>query len=127
MATVSTRTSERFGGRSRLETVGFVFMRVSGVLLLFLALGHFAIQHVIHDVHDLSLGFVAERWSMVGWRVYDAFLLALALVHGLNGFNTVVDDYARRRKWRNRIRWAIIIAGAIWIVVGTFVIIRGVR
>ncbi len=124
MATVS---SEPVVGRTRLETVGWVFMRVSGVLLLFLALGHFAIQHVINDVHNLSLGFVAQRWSSLGWRFYDAFLLGFALVHGFNGLRIVTDDYVRRPRLRNAVRWAIAVVATILIIIGVVVVIGGVR
>jgi succinate dehydrogenase / fumarate reductase, membrane anchor subunit len=113
--------------RTRPEIVGWVFMRLSGVALLFLALGHFGIQHVINDVHDLSLSFVAQRWNTVGWRVYDALLLTLAMVHGLNGLRIVVDDYVRRPALNRALRWAIIIVGGVLIVIGTVVLIGGVR
>src|SRR5512135_3241838 len=97
MATVTNQTGAPvMRTRTQPQTIGWTFMRVSGVLLLFLALGHFAIQHVINDVHDLSLGFVAARWGSLGWRVYDAALLALALIHGLKGLRVVVDDYVHR-------------------------------
>ena len=64
MATVARRVETPVLERNRLEIISWVFMRVSGVLLLFLALGHFAIQHVINDVHNLSIEFVAARWTL---------------------------------------------------------------
>ena len=112
--------------RSRPQTAGWVFMRLSGVALLFLALGHFAIQHVINDVHDLSLGFVAARWASLRWRVYDAFLLGLALIHGLNGLRVVVDDYVHRPRLKKAFLWAIVIVGTALIIIGTVTIIGGV-
>lgn len=126
MATTVDRPIAPARGRSRPETLGWVFMRLSGVALLFLALGHFAIQHVINDVHDLSLGFVAARWGSIGWRVYDALLLSLALVHGLNGLRVVVDDYVRPPTLNRVLKWAIIIVGAALIVIGSVTLIGGV-
>jgi succinate dehydrogenase membrane anchor subunit len=127
MATTVNQPIAPVRRRIRPETVGWVFMRLSGVALLFLALGHFAIQHVINDVHDLSLSFVAARWGMLGWRVYDALLLGLALIHGLNGLRVVVDDYVRRPALNRAFRWAIVIVGGALILIGTVVIIGGVR
>jgi len=101
-------------------------MRVSGVALLFLALGHFAIQHVINDVHDLSLDFVAMRWATLGWRVYDALLLVLALVHGLNGFRVVVDDYVRSPRLNRAFQWGIVVVGTALTIVGVITLIGGV-
>lgn len=126
MSATMSRSAAR-AGRSRLETVGWAFMRISGVLLLFLALGHFAIQHVINDVHNLSIDFVAARWASLGWRVYDALLLALALVHGMNGLRVVVDDYVRRPALRNAVRWAIVVVGGALILIGSTALIGGVK
>ena len=124
--TTTNRPIAPVAHRSRPQTAGWVFMRLSGVALLFLALGHFAIQHVINDVHDLSLGFVAARWGSLGWRVYDAFLLGLALIHGLNGLRVVVDDYVHRPRLKTAFLWAIVIVGTALIIIGTVTIIGGV-
>lgn len=127
MTTTVNQPAAPVARRTRPQTVGWVFMRLSGVALLFLALGHFAIQHVINDVHDLSLTFVATRWASLGWRVYDALLLSLALIHGLNGLRVVADDYVRRPRLNKAVRWAIVVAGTILILIGTITIIGGVR
>ena len=127
MATVARRAETPVLERNRLEIISWVFMRVSGVLLLFLALGHFAIQHIVNDVHNLSIDFVAARWAGLTWRVYDALLLGLALVHGLNGLRFVVDDYVLHPGANKVLRWAILIGGGIILVIGTVAIIGGVR
>jgi len=88
--------------RNNFETWQWYFMRVSGLILVFLALGHFTMTHVVNDVADTNLEFVQDRWANPLWRVYDWSLLALALFHGLNGMRVVVDDYVRsaaKRTW----------------------------
>jgi succinate dehydrogenase / fumarate reductase membrane anchor subunit len=88
------------GGRPRpesgLELYAWLFMRVSGILLLLLALGHLIIMHIIHNVGEIDTAFVAARWANPLWRLYDWLLLMLALVHGFNGLRVIVDDYVRR-------------------------------
>jgi succinate dehydrogenase / fumarate reductase membrane anchor subunit len=86
--------------RSGLELYAWLFMRVSGILLLLLALGHLAIMHLIHSVDEINFAFVAARWANPLWRLYDWLLLALALVHGFNGLRVMVDDYIRSAGWR---------------------------
>ncbi len=113
--------------RNTWGTVSYLFMRFSGLLLVFLVLGHFVIQHVINDVHNLDINFVAQRWSSVGWRIYDAFLLALALIHGLNGTRIVVDDYIRPRLANRIVKYLILLVGAFLIVVGAVALIGGAR
>ena len=92
------------GGRARtvggLELYAWLFMRVSGVLLLLLALGHLVIMHLIHSVDEIDFAFVAGRWANPLWRLYDWMLLTLALVHGFNGLRVMVDDYVRQAGWR---------------------------
>jgi succinate dehydrogenase / fumarate reductase membrane anchor subunit len=81
--------------RQNFETWSWFFMRVSGLLLLFLALTHFAITHITNDVTETNIDFVGRRWSNPLWQVFDWALLVLALLHGLNGLRTIIDDYVR--------------------------------
>ena len=81
--------------RQGFEIWSWLFMRVSGLALVFLALVHFAITHIVNDVAETDAAFVAERWDNPLWRLFDWALLALALLHGLNGLRWIVDDYVR--------------------------------
>jgi succinate dehydrogenase / fumarate reductase membrane anchor subunit len=92
----STPASAARRPRQNFETWSWYFMRVSGLVLIFLALTHFAITHIVHDVSDTKAGFVARRWHNPLWRLFDWSLLFLALLHGLNGLRWIVDDYVRR-------------------------------
>ena len=84
------------GGRGNFELYAWVFMRVSGVLLVLLVLSHFAIMHVFgRGLDRIDFAFVSGRWANPFWRVYDFALLTLAVVHGGNGLRVIIDDYAR--------------------------------
>lgn len=82
--------------RMNFETWSWYFMRISGLVLIFLALLHFSITHIVYDVVETDAAFVAERWDNPLWRVYDWLLLALGLSHGILGLRTIIDDYVRR-------------------------------
>lgn len=82
------------------EMFAWLFMRISGVLLLFLAMGHLLIMHILNNVKTIDYGFVSRRWGSPFWRVYDGLLLFLALLHGVNGLRVVLDDYLRPGPWR---------------------------
>jgi succinate dehydrogenase / fumarate reductase, membrane anchor subunit len=83
-------------GHGNFELYAWVFMRVSGVLLVLLVLSHFAIMHVFgRGLDRIDFAFVSGRWANPFWRVYDFALLTLAVIHGGNGLRVIIDDYAR--------------------------------
>lgn len=109
--------------RSKFEVYAWLFMRLSGVALIFLALGHLAIMHLINTVHDIDVNFVARRWASLGWRTYDAALLALALLHGFNGLRYVIDDYVHGPRANRAVKWIVGFVGAVCIVAGSAALI----
>lgn len=111
--TLTTRTMQP---RSNFERYAFLFMRLSGVGLLLLAVGHMLIQHVLRDVHNLTLQVVADVWRSWGWRAYDLFLLIFAVVHGFNGLRTVLADYVHDQKKMKLISWAL----AVFVIITIF-------
>jgi len=98
-------------------------MRVSGVVLLFLALGHLAVMHVIHNVETINYRFVAERFATPFWRTYDLVMLWLALIHGLNGARTMIEDYVCARGWRVASLASLYVFGFIFLALGSLVIL----
>lgn len=115
------------GGRARpaggLELYAWLFMRVSGILLLLLALGHLVIMHLIHNVDEINFSFVAQRWANPLWRLFDWLLLMLALVHGFNGMRVMVDDYVRRPGLRVLSLVGLYVLVFLFLVVGSLVIL----
>ena len=105
-----------------IELYAWVFMRLSGVLLLLLALGHLFIMHVFNSVHTIDYNFVAQRYLSLFWRGYDLAMLWLAMIHGLNGLRTLFDDYLRPplRGWVVKGLYA---AGIFFLALGTWVIV----
>ncbi len=93
MTTYSGITRRKVQVQSNFERYAFLFMRLSGIALLILAVGHMMIQHVLNDVHSLTLQYVADQWASWGWKVYDMLLLFIALPHGINGLRNVLEDY----------------------------------
>ncbi|MGH9863645.1 MAG: succinate dehydrogenase [Candidatus Acidiferrales bacterium] len=115
------------GGRPRpgsgLELYSWLFMRLSGILLLLLALGHLAIMHLLNNVEVINYAFVAARWASPLWRLYDWLLLTLALVHGSNGLRVMVDDYVRRPGLRAASLATVYGLAAVFLLGGTAVIL----
>ncbi len=98
-------------------------MRLSGLALVFLALVHFSITHIINDVVETDYDFVAERWHNPLWRLFDWLLLVLALGHGVNGLRWIIDDYVRRPGTRKAARGVLFGLTGVLVIVGTLTIL----
>lgn len=109
---------------SSWEMWSWFFMRISGVLVIFLLLGHMAIMHVFGGgVDRIDFNFVAGRWKGLFWRTYDWLLLALALLHGANGARVVIHDYIRSDRWRVFLKALLASATFLFFAIGTLVIV----
>ncbi|NJQ00659.1 succinate dehydrogenase hydrophobic membrane anchor subunit [Streptomyces zingiberis] len=109
--------------RSNFEMQGWLFMRLSGILLTVLVIGHLVLQLVLDGgVQKINFAFVAGRWASPFWQVWDLLMLWLAMLHGANGLRTVINDYAERdgtRFWLKTLLWT---ATVFTILLGTLVI-----
>lgn len=108
----------RPGGAGGFELFSWYFFRISGIALLFLAVLHVIIMHVINTVDEIDHAFIVDRWSSPFWQVYDFLLLTLALLHGVNGARVSIDDYVRSSGWRITAYSALALITLIFLVVG---------
>ena len=107
---------------SGLELYAWLFMRISGVVLLFMALGHLAIMHIINNIEVINYSFVARRFMTPLWRTYDLVMLWLALIHGTNGIRTLMEDYISARGWRLVSLASLYVVSFIILALGSLVI-----
>lgn len=106
------------------ELWAWLFMRISGLLLVFLALGHLLVMHLLDGgAERIDFGFVATRWDSIVWRTWDWLLLMLALVHGVNGLRNIILDYVRRPAVRFAMNMSMYTLSFVLMVLGTIVIV----
>ncbi len=108
---------------SGLELYAWIFMRISGLALLFLALGHLLIMHIIHNVDHIDFQFVAARYATPFWRTYDLLMLWFAMIHGVNGLRTVMMDYIRPPGWRVASLASLYVLGFVLLTLGSLAIL----
>src|SRR5438309_8974681 len=109
--------------RSNFELYSWLFMRISGLLLVVLVLGHLLIMNVLDGgVQRINWGFVAGRWASPFWRTWDLLQLWLAELHGTNGLRTVINDYATRDSTRFWLKMLLYTSAFLILVLGTLVI-----
>jgi succinate dehydrogenase / fumarate reductase membrane anchor subunit len=108
--------------RQNFETWQWYFMRVSGLVLVVLALWHFTMTHILTDVAETDHAYVVNRWSNPVWRIYDLALLSLGLFHGLNGLRVIIDDYVGSAAKRSLIKSSLYIVTLSLFAYGTLTI-----
>lgn len=109
--------------RSNFELYSWIFMRVSGIVLVFLVLGHLFIMNILDGgVQRINFAFVAGRWASPFWQIWDLSMLWLAMLHGANGMRTIISDYATRDQTRFWLKMLLYVSTAFIILLGTLVI-----
>lgn len=109
--------------RTNFEMVSWVFMRVSGLVLVFLVLGHLFIMNILDGgVQRINFAFVAGRYASPFWQIWDLLQLWLAMIHGTNGLRTIINDYAERDGTRFWLKTILFSASVFIIILGTYVI-----
>ncbi len=122
-ATIPAPRSRGRARRTNVELYRWLFMRASGILLVFLVLGHLFIMMVLDGgVSRIGFAFVVGRWSSPFWQVWDLLQLWLAEVHGVNGLLTIIDDYAERDSTRFTLKMLLYASALLVLFLGTLVI-----
>ena len=106
-----------------LELRSWLFMRLSGLVLLFLALGHLVIMHLLNNVDSIDYAYVVARFQGWNWRMYDLAMLVLAMIHGVNGARYVIDDYVHHPGWRRLALVTLLLVCGGLLVLGIYVAI----
>ncbi|HEU4863295.1 MAG TPA: succinate dehydrogenase [Candidatus Limnocylindria bacterium] len=122
-------TNPSRAARPRPEASGsdrfwWYFMRLSGLALVILALGHMFIMHVLVELTggEIDFAFVQSRWGSPFWRIYDLLLLLLAFIHGARGAKIVITDYVTNRTGRSLLVGILLVISVVWLVLGMAVI-----
>jgi succinate dehydrogenase hydrophobic anchor subunit len=121
------RPSVSVAGDPSSRLFSYVLLRVTGLVLAVLVLGHFAVTHFVTDVAQDDSAFVARRLSSILWITWDATMLAAAIAHGTAGVRLALADYsvdARKRRFLER---CVVSFAAVLFVLGVIAIARAVH
>lgn len=120
---IETPRSPRSRKGANWEKYGWLFMRVSGAILVALIFTHLISNLVMgKGITGIDFAFVAGKWASPIVQWLDFTMLVLALIHGTNGMRTIVNDYVERNGLRKTLVWTLWAVCAALIVLGTLVI-----
>ena len=118
------RSPRRPTAMPNFEKYAWMFMRFSGVVLVFLVLGHLFIGLMWENgVYRIDFNYVAQRWASPVWHIWDLVMLWLAQLHGGNGMRTIINDYARKDATRFWLNTLLAVSMLIVLTVGTYTLI----
>ncbi len=92
------------------ELAWWVFMRISGLFLVFLVFVHVFTNNITINVATVDYDYVAGRLARPAVKVFDSFLLGLAMLHGVNGLRVVLEDVIKRpgrRFWAKMVLFVV--------------------
>ena len=111
------------GSKGNFEMIAWLFMRLSGVVLVVLIFGHLFVNLMVGEgIHAIDFGFVAGKWADPFWQFWDLAMLWLAMLHGTNGVRTIINDYAEKHATRAWLKGILYVATIFIIVLGSLVI-----
>jgi succinate dehydrogenase hydrophobic anchor subunit len=87
--------SDQVTGRPAVAGRSWLLIRLTGLLLSVLVLGHLLAVHLLTDVAHTTSSFVLRRWSTALWVGWDGTMLTAALAHGAAGVWMVVRDHTQ--------------------------------
>jgi succinate dehydrogenase / fumarate reductase, membrane anchor subunit len=93
------------------ELAWWVFMRVSGLALIFLTFGHLYISNIAVNAGHIDYAYISQRLSLTWVKIYDTFLLGLAMLHGGNGLRYSIEDYVQNPS--KRFVWKMVLYGLV--------------
>jgi succinate dehydrogenase / fumarate reductase membrane anchor subunit len=110
-------------GSGGAELVIWYLMRLSGLGLFVLVLGHYLILHVLYDPAEQHADWIAEvRWSSLFWRGYDWLMLMLVLFHAFMGMRIVIGDMTFGRV-RTVLMAGLLVLAVVLFTIGTIVVV----
>jgi succinate dehydrogenase / fumarate reductase membrane anchor subunit len=120
----SPRAPRRRTSMPNFEKYAWLFMRFSGVVLLFLVVGHLFIGLLWEDgVYRIDFNYIAQRWASPFWQIWDLVMLWLAQLHGGNGMRTIIADYARKDSTKFWLNSTLATSMLLVLVVGTYTLL----
>lgn len=97
------------------RAASWIILRLTGLVLSLMVLGHFALTHIVYDVAETDAAYVVDRLGNALFVTWDAVMLWTAILHGATGVWIILGEHASRRValWRRLVVAASLVLAAI--------------
>lgn len=106
------------------ELFWWVFMRISGIVLMFLVLGHIYMTFIQgSEVETATYDAIVNKLSQPVWKLYDWLIMVLAILHGVNGARYVMEDYLPEKStrfWVKSLFYTVVGVIFVWGTIGLY-------
>jgi len=124
---MSNATSRNLKPILTSEARWWLWLRISGLLMIMVLFPHVIIKDVLIGVYQIDLAYVAQVWDNIWWRAFDFTLLFLTFSHGMIGLRQVLLDFVHTSSGRRTMTRVLV---TIWVVIsllGAIAILGGVK
>ncbi|WP_261663861.1 succinate dehydrogenase hydrophobic membrane anchor subunit [Deinococcus sp. Marseille-Q6407] len=119
MTRARTLMDAKAQSHSNAELNWWIFMRISGLILIFLVLGHIYMTFIQVSETDATYHAVVAKLSNPAWKLYDWLILTLTMLHGINGARYSLEDYIRSNPDRAWVKMVVFTLAALIYALGT--------
>lgn len=104
--------------------LGWFYQRLSGLVLVFLLLTHWGIEHLGPKTADgIEYLDVATRLASPFWKTFNLLFLVLAIFHGMNGLLMIIRDYIKVPWQKGTLYSVVVLLGVIFLILGALTVI----
>ncbi len=100
---------------------GWVFQRVTGLLLIAGLIVHFTVMHFSGE-QQISHEFVLKRISSPYWKAFDLAFLSSVIYHGFNGLWGIALEYVYSPRWLKFSQGVLLVCGGLLVATGVYIV-----
>src|SRR5512135_3253696 len=100
---------------------GWLFQRVTGLLLLAGLAVHFGVMH-FSGSQQINHEFVLRRISSPYWKTFDLAFLSSVIYHGFNGLWAISLEYVSSPKWLRLSKGFIVTSALVLVLTGVYIV-----
>jgi len=100
---------------------GWLFQRVTGLVLLAGLAIHFGVMH-FSGSQQINQEFVFRRISSPYWKTFDLAFLSSVIYHGFNGLWGIALEYVSSPKWLRFSKSLLVTSALVLVLTGVYIV-----